>query len=62
MGTVIKSDQVVLAPVKEISDQAREADQPVLRVHGNNGEVEDIEIICTCGRKIEIHCDYGEDA
>ena len=60
--TVIKSDQVVLAPIKEISDQARDADQPVIQVHGNDGVIEHIEIICTCGRRMQIHCDYGDGA
>ena len=58
--TVIKGNQVVLASVREISDQVRYGDQPTIRLHENNGVIERIEIVCTCGREIEIYCDYGD--
>ncbi len=32
--------------------------EPELTVHRVDGRVRRITAVCTCGRKIEIHCDY----
>ena len=58
---VIRREQVVLGPPRKVGGkEVPPPEEPVLRVHQKDGVVEEIEVICPCGRAIRIKCDYDE--
>ncbi len=56
---VIRSASVQLdrEPV-QIGGSAKAAGQPKVRVHTRNNVVERIEVLCACGRSVELALDY----
>ena len=61
METVIKKQKVTVASQSvKLSDLTEHTDcePPVVNLRKNSDILESIEIICPCGRKIEVLCEY----
>lgn len=57
-NNVIKKDKVVISEERQILVDKPQFNGPQVMVHKKDGVIESIDVICTCGRKIHIVCEY----